>query len=108
MDRIAAPADYLLDLRRKKLRVAALPDDIVPRTLAEGYRVQELLLRKLLEQGGGKAIGYKIACTSTLAQQALGVTAPFFGELLSATTFATGGKLSGADFVVRCAEAEFG
>jgi 2-keto-4-pentenoate hydratase len=108
MDRIVAACDYLLDLRQKKVRVAALPAEIVPRSLAEGYEVQELLVQKLLEQKGGKAIGYKIACTSALAQQALGVTAPFFGVLLSATTFANGAKVRGSDHLVRCVEAEFG
>ena len=108
MDRIAAACDYLLDLRLRRHRVAALPADVVPRTLAEGYQVQERLVRKLLDRGGGKPIGYKIACTSKLAQQALGVDAPFFGVLLSHTTHPSGVTLPGSDFLVRCVEAEFG
>ena len=108
MDRVTAACDYLLMLRREKRRVAALPPDIVPRTLAEGYSVQERLVNKLLQQQGGKAIGYKIACTSDLAQKALGVTAPFFGVLFSATTFANGAKVKAANHLVRCVEAEFG
>ena len=108
MDRIAAACDYLLMLRREKRRVAALPPDIVPRTLAEGYQVQALLVNKLLAEHGGQPIGYKIACTSELAQKALGVTAPFFGTLLSATTFANGAGIRGANHLVRCVEAEFG
>lgn len=109
MDRTRAACDYLLDLRsRKRAPAAALPDDVVPRTLAEGYQVQELLVAKLLERLGGRPIGYKIACTSKLAQQALGVDGPFFGTLLSATTYASGVSLRASQFTVRCAEAEFG
>jgi 2-keto-4-pentenoate hydratase len=108
MDRVAAACDYLWDLRQTKRRVAALPGDVVPRSLAEGYQVQERLVRKLLDQRGGRPIGYKIACTSELAQKALGVDGPFFGVLLSATTRPGPAKLSASDFTVRCAEAEFG
>jgi 2-keto-4-pentenoate hydratase len=108
MDRITAACDCLFDMRVKQRQVAALPADVVPRTLDEGYRVQELLVRKLLERGGGKPIGYKIACTSELAQRALGVDAPFFGVLMSHSTHKSGVTLPSKDFVVRCAEAEFG
>jgi 2-keto-4-pentenoate hydratase len=108
MDRITAACDTLLDLRMRKHRVAALPADVVPRSLAEGYGVQQLLVKKLLDRGGGRPIGYKIACTSELAQKALGVDAPFFGVLMSHTTHPDGATLRGSDFLVRCAEAEFG
>lgn len=109
MDRISAACEYLWDMRlKKRAPVAALPAEVVPRTLAEGYQVQDLLVKKLLDRHGGRTIGYKIACTSELAQKALGVDGPFFGVLLSATSYASGVKLPGADYTVRCAEAEFG
>lgn len=108
MDRVAAAADYLFDLRQTRRRVAALPTDIVPRSLGEGYAVQELLVAKLLDQFGGRRVGYKIACTSVLAQKALAVDGPFFGVLLSHSTQASPATLRGSDFTVRCAEAEFG
>jgi 2-keto-4-pentenoate hydratase len=108
MDRIAAAADYLFELRQQKRPVEALPDTLVPRSLEEGYRVQQLLVSKLLDQGQSQPIGYKIACTSELAQKALGVTAPFFGVLMSHSTTRSPSHLPGADFLVRCAEVEFG
>jgi 2-keto-4-pentenoate hydratase len=109
MDRVSAACEYLWDMRlRKRPPVAALPADVVPRSLAEGYQVQELLVKKLLGRLGGRTIGYKIACTSVLAQKALGVDGPFFGTLLSATSYPSGVKLPASDFLVRCAEAEFG
>src|SRR5437764_11756151 len=108
MDRGTAACEYLLDLRRTRRPVAALPADIVPRSLDEGYEVQEQLVRKLLDRSGGHPVGYKIACTSTLAQKALGVDGPFFGVLLSHSTHRSPAKLPAADFTVRCTEAEFG
>jgi 2-keto-4-pentenoate hydratase len=108
MDRVTAACDYLLELRRTQRRVPVLPADIVPRTLAEGYEVQEQLVRKLLDRAGGRPIGYKIACTSVLAQKALGVDGPFFGVLMSQSSHPSPATLPGRDFTVRCAEAEFG
>jgi 2-keto-4-pentenoate hydratase len=108
MDRIAAACEFLWDLRRRtRPPVAALPSDCVPRTLAEGYQVQEQLVSRLLQHHGGRPIGYKIACTSELAQKALGVDGPFFGTLLSHSTYPSGATLPAADFTVRCTEAEF-
>jgi 2-keto-4-pentenoate hydratase len=108
MDRVTAAAEYLFELRQTRRPVAALPGDVAPRSLAEGYEVQDRLVRKLLAHSGGRPIGYKAACTSTLAQRALGVDGPFFGVLLSHTSYRSPATLPGAAFTVRCAEAEFG
>lgn len=108
MDRVTAACEYLLDLRRTRKPVAALPADIVPRSLAEGYEVQDRLVRELLARSGGRPIGYKIACTSELAQKALGVDGPFFGVLMSQSSQPDPGRLRASEFNVRCAEAEFG
>ncbi|HKB06211.1 MAG TPA: hypothetical protein VKD90_28710 [Gemmataceae bacterium] len=107
MDRVTAAADYLFELRQTKRRVPALPPDIAPRSLAEGYAVQDRLVHRLLEHFGGRPLGYKIACTSDLAQRALGVDGPFFGILLSHSTHPSPATLPGSAFTVRCAEAEF-
>src|SRR5688572_23447362 len=107
MDRVTAACEYLFELRQSRTPVAALPADVVPRSLAEGYDVQDRLVRKLLTHFGGQPIGYKIACTSELAQKALGVDGPFFGVLLSHSSHTNPATLPGSDFTVRCAEAEF-
>src|SRR5882762_9452751 len=108
MDRVTAACEYLLDLRRTRRPVAALPADVVPRSLAEGYQVQDLLVRALLDRRGGHPVGYKVACTSELAQKALGVDGPFFGALLAHSCHRSPAALPASDFTVRCAEAEFG
>jgi 2-keto-4-pentenoate hydratase len=108
MDRVTAACEYLLDLRRTRRPVAALPADVMPRSLAEGYQVQERLVRVLLDRSGGRPVGYKVACTNLLAQKTLGVDGPFFGVLLSHSTHRSPAALPASDFTVRCAEAEFG
>jgi 2-keto-4-pentenoate hydratase len=108
MHRPAAAADFLFDLRQSQRTVAALPDGLVPRSIAEGYAVQEHLVHKLREQFGSHPIGYKIACTSELAQRALGVDGPFFGVMLSHSSHKSPATIQGSDFTVRCVEAEFG
>lgn len=108
MDRVTAAFECLFEMRLAKRVVAALPADVVPRSLAEGYQVQERLVRELLDRSGGHPIGYKIACTSELAQKALGVDGPFFGVLMSHSSHRDGATLRASDFTVRCAEAEFG
>ncbi|MBP3954184.1 hypothetical protein J8F10_02590 [Gemmata sp. G18] len=108
MDRVNAACEYLFDMRSEQRQVAALPADIVPRALAEGYLVQERLVRKILDRFGSRPIGYKIACTNELAQKALGVDAPFFGVLMTHSSHNSPATLLGSDFTVRCAEAEFG
>ena len=108
MGRVAAACDYLFDLRQKQQTVVALPADVAPRSLAEGYEIQEALVRKLLAHFGGQPIGYKIACTSELAQKALGVAGPFFGILLAYSSHRNPARLPSAGFTVRCVEAEFG
>ena len=108
MDRVSAACEYLFDLRQTRQQVAALPADIVPRSLAEGYQVQQRLVQNLLDQFGAQPLGYKIACTSELAQKALGVDGPFFGVLLSHSTHRSPATLPCANFTVRCVESEFG
>jgi 2-keto-4-pentenoate hydratase len=108
MDRVTAACECLLELRRTRRPIAALPADVVPRSLAEGYQVQERLVQTLLDRSGGRPVGYKVACTSELAQKALGVDGPFFGVLLSSSSHRGPATLPASDFTVRCAEAEFG
>ena len=108
MNRITAAADYLMGLRRGRRQVPHLPSDIAPRSLEEGYLIQNAFVGRLLAWHGGRTCGYKIACTSRVAQDALGVSSPLFGRLLTATCHRSGVSLPAGDYLVRCAEVEFG
>ena len=77
-----------------------------PADLEEAYRVQALVVAGLLPEGQ-LPIGYKVACTSRIAQAALCVDRPVFGRLMPHTTSASGAVLPAAGFVHRVVEAEF-
>ena len=106
----SAPADVaaeLLDMRRTQRVVADLPAEMRPVDLAASYEVQELLVEAMLHDGE-QPIGYKVACTSEIAQAALAIDRPLFGRLLPQTTSTSGATLATDRFVHRVVEAEFG
>ena len=86
----------------------SLPTGAVPSSMHEAYRAEEMLVRELLARSGGRVIGYKIAATNAAAQQLLQVDAPFFGQLLSDSSYPSPATLPSGEFTVRCVEAEFG
>jgi 2-keto-4-pentenoate hydratase len=100
-----------LDARVKRARLTELPSSARPATLLEAYQCQGRLVEKLLAHLGGHPIGYKIACTNAIAQQFLNMPEPFYGRLLSATTFDATlnslARLRAGDFFMRIIESEF-
>ena len=108
MDRTERASEFLFNLRQNPKPVEAMPAEIAPQSPAEGYAVQERLVRMLLDKSGGKSVGYKIACTSLMAQKALAVDGPFFGTLLSHSCHRSPATLRATDFTLRCIESEFG
>jgi len=108
MDRIIAIASAeLLNMRADHRIERDLPPDGRPGDLAEAYRIQEAVVDGLLP-AGARRIGYKCACTSEIAQRALRIDRPVFGQLLSHTSSASGVVLPADRFVHRVIEAEFG
>jgi 2-keto-4-pentenoate hydratase len=103
MDVNAAAAE-LLDMRRTHRIEPELPADLRPSDLAAAYAVQDRVVAAL----DGDRIGYKCACTSPIAQEALRIDRPVYGQLLSATTSASAGTLDAGRFIHRVIEAEFG
>lgn len=102
-------ANELLDMRRTKRVIADLAADMVPPDFATAYAIQDQVVAGLLDDGGsGAASGYKCACTSEIAQAALQIDRPVFGQLLPHTTTATGSTLDTDCFTHRVIEAEFG
>ena len=83
--------------------LTALPENIRPRSRADGYAIQSMLA---LHAGKGFT-GWKIAATSAAGQAHIGVDGPLAGRLLSERTFATGAALSLTHNRMRVAEPEF-
>ena len=98
-------ARELLAMRAEQRIEADLPESLRPATLDEAYDVQARVVAGL---GHGEPIGYKCACTSPIAQEALAIDGPLFGRLLSGTTSSGGSTLEAGRFVHRVVEAEVG
>ncbi|MPY92187.1 MAG: hypothetical protein GEV08_03710 [Acidimicrobiia bacterium] len=102
-----AAAEQLFAHRREQERFADLPAPLRPADLAEAYAVQDALVRRLVGTGGA-TIGYKVACTNAIAQEALQIDRPVYGQLLASTTYDSPAELATGRFTTRVVEAEFG
>ena len=103
----AAAAAELLDMRAQRRVVPDLPERLRPQTLGEAYAIQDRVVAALLAPGGDRGIGYKVACTSEIAQAALQIDRPVFGRLMTQTTTPSGATLVADRFIHRVIEAEF-
>lgn len=83
-----------------------LPERLRPTSLDDAYAIQRRVVAGLMPVGG-RRIGYKAACTSPIAQAALEVDGPLFGQLMSHSSRPSGSTLRASDFVHRVIEAEF-
>ena len=104
---ITEAANFLFNLCDQNQIETHLPDKLRPQTLAQAYAIQDALVQQICETDRGEIIGYKIACTNTLAQDALNIKAPFFGCLISSTSRPSPASIAAGQFAMRCVEAEF-
>ena len=106
MDHRKAAAE-LLDMRRTGRIADDLPADLRPAALAEAYTIQAALVDGMLA-AGATPVGYKCACTSPIAQEALQIDRPVYGRLLPHSTSTSGVTLPADGFTHRVIEAEYG
>lgn len=102
-----AAVNELLDMRATRRIAADLPEHLRPTSLEDAYEIQRMVVDALLGPSDEDRIGYKVACTNTVAQKALRIDRPIFGRLLSHTTTPSGSTLPAARFTHRVIEAEF-
>lgn len=107
LDLLGAAAEELLAMRREQRVEADLVDRLRPTDLEDAYAIQDLVVDGALPTGE-RRVGYKVACTSEIAQAALRIDRPVFGQLMSHTTSPSGTVLDTDRFVHRVVEAEFG
>ena len=100
---ITQAARLLWQTRLEERRIDALPPEIRPATLGEGYAIQEAML----EIVGQPAVGWKIAATSAAGQKHIGVTEPLAGRLFRDFVLTDGARRPTARNHMRVAEAEF-
>jgi 2-keto-4-pentenoate hydratase len=106
-NRPAAMAQWLWDARQQRLPYRNLPEDLRPASIADAYAGQEAYYR-FAEPVYGPVAGAKIATTTKVMQQLMGITHPCGGAIFARTIHASPARLRLADFVNLRIESEIG
>ena len=101
--RIEQAAALLWRTRLEQRRIEALPDHLRPRSLTEGYAIQDAMVADAAQP----VSGWKIAATSKAGQEHIGVTEPLAGRLFKAFVLEDGARLPAAPLHMKVMEAEF-
>jgi 2-keto-4-pentenoate hydratase len=80
--RVERIADYLDGLARTRGNLPPLPPEIEPTDLAEAYAAQEVLHQRWA-QTRGPVVGYKIAITTKVMQDLMGIDHPCAGAIFN-------------------------
>src|SRR6516164_6485627 len=97
-DRLGAMARWLWEGRVHRQPYRNLPDDLRPASIAEAHAAQEAYYR-LAEPVYGAVAGAKIATTTKVMQQLMGINHPCGGAIFSRTIHRSPATLRAADFV---------
>jgi 2-keto-4-pentenoate hydratase len=97
-NRPSAMAQWLWDARQRQQPYRNLPDDLRPSSIAEAYVAQEAYYR-LAEPHYGAVAGAKIATTTKVMQQLMGIDHPCSGAIFARTIRRAPARLQAADFV---------
>jgi 2-keto-4-pentenoate hydratase len=89
---------FLADAHRSRAPYQNIPADIAPDTVSQAYDVQEALCALWAEQFGGVA-GLKIATTTKVMQQLMGIDHPCGGMIFSSRVQRSPASLRKADYV---------
>lgn len=87
MTDIEAAAEVLARARLDGPPTPVPAKDWGPQTVADGYRVQAAVHRRLGPQGYGRMVGHKIGCTTKVMQAYLRIDHPCAGEVFQSTVF---------------------
>jgi 2-keto-4-pentenoate hydratase len=103
--RLDAMARHMWDARRARANYTNLPDALRPASIAEAYRAQELYYR-LAEPVYGPVGGVKVATTTKVMQELMGITHPCGGAIFANTIHASPARIKKSDFVNLRVESE--
>ena len=103
--RLSAMAQWMWDARQRRETYRNLPDDLRPASIAEAYAAQEVYYR-LAEPVYGVVVGAKIATTTKVMQQLMGITHPCGGAIFARTLHSSPARLRMDDFVNLRVESE--
>jgi 2-keto-4-pentenoate hydratase len=97
-ERQNAMARWMWDARQQRLPYRNLPDELRPASIAEAYAAQEAYYR-LAEPVYGAVAGAKIATTTKVMQQLMGINHPCGGAIFARTIHHSPARLRTTDFV---------
>jgi 2-keto-4-pentenoate hydratase len=97
-DRLGAMAQHMWDARRARQNYANIPEELKPGSIAEAYQAQEVYHR-LAEPVYGPVGGVKVATTTKVMQQLMGITHPCGGAIFARTIHASPARIPKSDFV---------
>jgi 2-keto-4-pentenoate hydratase len=104
-DKAARGARHLHDIYRRRAQLEPLPPDLRPADIAEAYGMQEQLQALLIPERGTVA-GYKIAITTPVMQQLMGIAHPCGGAIFASRVHDSPARLRCADYVNVAVECE--
>jgi 2-keto-4-pentenoate hydratase len=96
--RLDAMARHMWDARRARQNYVNLPAALTPTSIAEAYQAQEAYYR-LAEPVYGPVGGVKVATTTKVMQQLMGITHPCGGAIFANTIHTSPARIKKSDFV---------
>jgi 2-keto-4-pentenoate hydratase len=97
-ERTQQMAQWMWDARQRRLPYANLPDTLTPASIAEAYAAQERYYR-LAEPVYGAVGGAKIATTTKVMQELMGINHACGGAIFALTIHQSPAQVRAADFV---------
>jgi 2-keto-4-pentenoate hydratase len=96
--RLDAMARHMWDARRARQNYVNLPAALTPASIAEAYQAQEAYYR-LAEPVYGPVGGVKVATTTKVMQELMGITHPCGGAIFANTIHTSPARIKKSDFV---------
>jgi 2-keto-4-pentenoate hydratase len=104
-DKATRGARHLHDIHRRRAQLEPLSPDLRPADIAEAYAMQEQLQALFIAERGAVA-GYKIAITTPVMQQLMGISHPCGGAIFASRVHDSPARLRCADYVNVAVECE--
>ncbi|SVC73724.1 uncharacterized protein METZ01_LOCUS326578, partial [marine metagenome] len=83
IDPIGGAARHLFRAAKNGDQGALLPETITPKDVHAAYRVQDALQTLWVDAGAGEVAGWKVALTSKVMQELVGVSQPCEGAIFA-------------------------
>jgi len=105
--KVRKAAGRLFKDREDNVRFDAFPACLTPVSIAEGYLVQDELIKTYVGEGY-EVGGWKVGLTSTTMQELVGISHPIEGPILKSLIGENEVNISANDYLTLCVEAEIG